>query len=262
VYDEHGGFYDHVPPPTAARVSDDFPIDTFGLRVPAFVVSPWVAAGSVFGSDADLRHFDHTSILKTIARRFLGTPPYLGARYAAANDLSSVLTSQLRMPLFLPYIRYRVQHMSSQWMLDAGSVHRVPGAVLRHDEEHGLVTQDFCFEATEGGNFYIRVCATGLYVSVSVSDDAADESIGLMLIQDVKYAPTSSDIVSAGSPELQKWQFSRASAAPGETDRYIVSNQAFPNRVMQPGHHGDAVVLSQVSADTNAAWNVTSPLIN
>ena len=41
VYDEHGGFYDHVPPPSAARVSDDLPITTHGLRVPAIVVSPW-----------------------------------------------------------------------------------------------------------------------------------------------------------------------------------------------------------------------------
>ena len=46
VYDEHGGFYDHVPPPQAP---DDDP-DTFGrygVRVPAIVVSPWVEPRSV-----------------------------------------------------------------------------------------------------------------------------------------------------------------------------------------------------------------------
>jgi hypothetical protein len=41
VYDEHGGFYDHVPPPTATKVSPES-LGTYGVRVPAFVVSPWV----------------------------------------------------------------------------------------------------------------------------------------------------------------------------------------------------------------------------
>ena len=86
VYDEHGGFYDHVPPSAAAKVSPELPIETHGERVPAFVISPWVAAGAVFGSDSapvpanpkqrgDL-NFDHTSILRTIARCFMSaTPP-------------------------------------------------------------------------------------------------------------------------------------------------------------------------------------------
>jgi phospholipase C len=47
VYDEHGGFYDHVPPSQAAKISPDLPIDTHGVRVPALVVSPWVGAGAV-----------------------------------------------------------------------------------------------------------------------------------------------------------------------------------------------------------------------
>jgi hypothetical protein len=102
VYDEHGGFYDHVPPIPAAQVSPEL-LPTTGLRVPCFVISPWVNGGTVFGSDA--AHFDHTSILKTIARRFLSDhPPYLGARYAAAHDLSEVLDAQLRPGQFRPFI--------------------------------------------------------------------------------------------------------------------------------------------------------------
>jgi hypothetical protein len=38
VYDECGGFYDHVPPPAATRVSNDLTIQTVGLRVPALAV--------------------------------------------------------------------------------------------------------------------------------------------------------------------------------------------------------------------------------
>ncbi len=48
VYDEHGGFYDHVPPPAAVKVSDDTAVATLGVRVPVIVVSPWVGAGAVF----------------------------------------------------------------------------------------------------------------------------------------------------------------------------------------------------------------------
>ena len=52
VYDEHGGFYDHVPPPGAVPVTDSFPIQTYGVRVPSFVICPWVGPGTVFGHDA------------------------------------------------------------------------------------------------------------------------------------------------------------------------------------------------------------------
>jgi phospholipase C len=89
TYDEHGGFYDHVPPPTAIPVSA---IDRYGVRVPTIIVSPWVDRGS--GSNVV---FDHTSIAKTIARRFMSAhPPDMGARVAAANDLSQVLRSSPR----------------------------------------------------------------------------------------------------------------------------------------------------------------------
>ncbi len=89
TYDEHGGFFDHVPPPTAPVVSG---IDRYGPRVPAFVISPWVDRGKV----TDVV-FDHTSILKTIARRFLSPrPPDLGERVAEAQDLSMVLRSTAR----------------------------------------------------------------------------------------------------------------------------------------------------------------------
>jgi hypothetical protein len=51
TYDEHGGFYDHVPPSPAAKISPELPVTTHGVRVPAIVISPWGAAGSVFGHD-------------------------------------------------------------------------------------------------------------------------------------------------------------------------------------------------------------------
>nr|MBA2645470.1 hypothetical protein [Pyrinomonadaceae bacterium] len=67
-------------------------IDRYGVRVPAFVISPWVERGKA----TDVV-FDHTSILKTIIRRFLSArPPDMGERVAAANDLSMVVQPTAR----------------------------------------------------------------------------------------------------------------------------------------------------------------------
>lgn len=89
IYDEHGGFYDHVPPPNAPEVSG---IDRYGVRVPALVVSPWVARGGV-----SPEVFDHTSVLATIARRFLSNhPPDMGDRMVKAKDLSMVVQPTAR----------------------------------------------------------------------------------------------------------------------------------------------------------------------
>jgi phospholipase C len=80
LYDEHGGFFDHVPPPGTklgppeffdtskgkGRVPRIHPkgADHLGVRVPALVVSPWIRPGTVCS-----KIFDHTSIIKTILLR-------------------------------------------------------------------------------------------------------------------------------------------------------------------------------------------------
>jgi phospholipase C len=71
TYDEHGGFFDHVsppalrtePPPGSHYTKPGF--DTLGVRVPAFVISPFVKPGTVFNG-----RLDHTSILKFIGQKF------------------------------------------------------------------------------------------------------------------------------------------------------------------------------------------------
>jgi phospholipase C len=73
TYDEHGGFYDHVPPPGTqlapvtekiARLHPKGP-EHMGVRVPSFLISGFVQAGSVF--DGVL---DHTCIIKTILLKY------------------------------------------------------------------------------------------------------------------------------------------------------------------------------------------------
>jgi phospholipase C len=95
TYDEHGGFFDHVPPP---RAEDDDPrpeFHAYGPRVPAIAVSPRVRAG--------VSHvvFDHTSIIKTCLARFCrrdgGQIPSMGARVNAANHLGLLLDQDVQI---------------------------------------------------------------------------------------------------------------------------------------------------------------------
>jgi len=100
TYDEHGGFYDHVSPRTLKPEDDDPNFRVYGVRVPAFVVSPWVARQGAYGSNtngiaAEKLVFDHTSILRTILKRFAiqnGNILPMTKRVDAANDLSVLLT--------------------------------------------------------------------------------------------------------------------------------------------------------------------------
>jgi phospholipase C len=87
AYDEHGGFYDHVPPPRAEPPGEP-PFDTYGVRVPAFVVSPWVPPGMVFKGTVD-----HTCIARTALERFAPSKvDALTPRVSASPSLLGLLT--------------------------------------------------------------------------------------------------------------------------------------------------------------------------
>jgi phospholipase C len=65
TYDEPGGFFDHVDPPRVPGRGGSHGFETTGPRVPAFLVSPHVAAGEPFRETVD-----HTSFLALLAERF------------------------------------------------------------------------------------------------------------------------------------------------------------------------------------------------
>ena len=100
TYDEHGGCFDHVPPPAAVspggRYPDAFAFDRYGVRVPTVVISPHIPPGSIVrpapSPDGGPAYpFDHASIVATLHKLFdLGPAPT--ARVAAAPDLLSALT--------------------------------------------------------------------------------------------------------------------------------------------------------------------------
>ncbi len=91
LYDEHGGFYDHVSPPPAVAPdhhAEEYDFTRLGARVPALLVSPFAAPRAVHTV------FDHTSLLKYLAEKWDLGP--LGARTAAANSFAGELLSAPR----------------------------------------------------------------------------------------------------------------------------------------------------------------------
>src|SRR5260370_7090594 len=89
VYDEHGGLYDHVQPPSAvnpagnnwAGIADPldppFNFPPLGVRVPAVLVSPYIQSGRI-----DHTVYDHASLTATVGNSFLKTPPNDSRSYA------------------------------------------------------------------------------------------------------------------------------------------------------------------------------------
>lgn len=97
TYDEHGGFYDSVVPGSVTAPNDDsspqfndhgFTFTTLGARVPAIIVSPYVAAAV---SD---KVYDHGTVLKTI-ETLLGVNP-LTDRDGQAYSLDALLLQSPR----------------------------------------------------------------------------------------------------------------------------------------------------------------------
>jgi phospholipase C len=102
-YDEHGGYYDSVPPP-AAIPPDAIPPDTppgvpayngfaqYGFRVPCAVISPWARPNYV-----SHEIFDHTSVCALVEAKW--NLPAMTYRDANANAMLDML--DLQQPAFL-----------------------------------------------------------------------------------------------------------------------------------------------------------------
>jgi len=103
VYDEHGGLYDHVPPPTTVNpdvkvwtnngisLDPSFDFTRLGVRVPAVLISPYIQPGTI-----DHRIYDHTSIIATALKLLLPNvaSSHLTLRDKIANTFEDNLTLQ------------------------------------------------------------------------------------------------------------------------------------------------------------------------
>ncbi len=101
TFDEHGGCYDHVAPPSGAISPDGisipptkpggsgFKFDRLGVRVPAIVVSAYTKQQTVINQS-----FDHTSVLSSVVNCFKLPNNRLGARAEVAPDLSAAFNQK------------------------------------------------------------------------------------------------------------------------------------------------------------------------
>jgi phospholipase C len=104
IWDEHGGFYDHVKPAKVVAPDDEvdasgFRFDRLGVRLPAVLASPWVARGRV-----DSTPFEHASVAATL-RALFGTTGFLSRRDASAaafDHLFDQRAPRTDTPLTLP----------------------------------------------------------------------------------------------------------------------------------------------------------------
>lgn len=87
TFDEHGGCYDHVPPPPAAKTPPGemgFTFDRLGCRVPAIAVSAYTKRGTIIHDE-----MHHGSVTATLSQLHGLTP--LNERDASANSLLNVI---------------------------------------------------------------------------------------------------------------------------------------------------------------------------
>ena len=121
VWDEHGGFYDHVPPPPAPPPGDAplnfgrgtgnqptppaFGFDRLGVRVPALLVSPFAPKGLASQLGQPRLAFDHASVVRSV-RDLFGMAASLTARDAASPSwwplLQDVRRADADCPTSLP----------------------------------------------------------------------------------------------------------------------------------------------------------------
>jgi phospholipase C len=97
TYDEHGGCYDHVPPPPAVPPGSVTPgqmrfrFDRLGVRVPAVLVSAFIDPRTVVNT-----LLDHNSVVKTMSDKWQLRP--LTARDRASTSLAGVFNRTTPRP--------------------------------------------------------------------------------------------------------------------------------------------------------------------
>ena len=120
VYDEHGGIYDHVPPPactpdgfvapaSATGTGATFAFDRLGVRVPAVLVSPWIAKATVVPGTEDAangRIFEHASIPGTVTQHFIGALDARSPREKTAPTFLDLLGDTMRADSDCPVFNF------------------------------------------------------------------------------------------------------------------------------------------------------------
>jgi phospholipase C len=141
VYDEHGGFYDHVTPPSVA--DDGSGYKTLGVRVPALIAGPRVQSAP----SHDV--FEHTSLIKTILSRFAANPEHalraMPERVRKAPHLGVLLEDAPRTGI---EGRGQLRHEMTEWRAGAHAARRAENgpSAAPDGAGHHLELHDFQHE--------------------------------------------------------------------------------------------------------------------
>ncbi|GAB2233999.1 hypothetical protein Drorol1_Dr00003234 [Drosera rotundifolia] len=125
TYDEHGGFYDHVPTPVSGVPNPDgisgpepffFRFDRLGVRVPTLLISPWIDKGTVIhkaDGPTPTSEFEHSSIPATVKKLFNLSSNFLTKRDAWAGTFEKYLrlrdTPRDDCPVTLPEVKFSLR---------------------------------------------------------------------------------------------------------------------------------------------------------
>ena len=178
TYDEDGGFFDHLVPPTppmspaqgkstVATTNEIYPGDPgngagpygLGVRVPMIVVSPWSRGGWV-----NSQLFDHTSLIRFLEARFAGGRPDLVEsnitpwRRAVAGDLTGAFdfrTPNRSFPVRLP-----------------GTADFKPTDLVRHPDEVPVPPEDQRLPGQERGVRPARALPYALHADAELTGDS------------------------------------------------------------------------------------------
>lgn len=192
LYDEHGGFYDHVPTPDTGVPSPDgivgpppynFQFDRLGIRVPAILISSWIERGTVLHEPSGpypTSQFEHSSIPATVKKIF-NLPEFLTKRDAWAGTFDVVLnrnSPRTDCPVTLPEpVKMRESGPREEKNLnDFQQALVLMAAILKGDHHHHIHNLVDNMTVIEAVNYVEDAFNRFLDESRKAKDRGADES--------------------------------------------------------------------------------------
>ncbi|CAK9329325.1 unnamed protein product [Citrullus colocynthis] len=194
TYDEHGGFFDHVPPPSAGVPNPDarlgpppynFKFDRLGVRVPTIFISPWIEPGTVVhrpsGPDPT-SEFEHSSIAATVKKIF-GLKQFLTKRDQWAGTFDIVLnrhTPRTDCPVTLnDPVKLRDMEANETRQISEFQEELVQlAAVLKGDEKKEIYPQKLVekMSVVEAASYCENALKSFLHECEKAKENGADES--------------------------------------------------------------------------------------
>lgn len=177
LFDEHGGIWDHIPPPAAIPPDDNFQngfhFDRMGVRIPAIFISPLVNEKTVIRSDNPEVPFDHTSLIATILKwKNIDKSQWnMGKRVDAAPTFNSVITRE-------------TPRTDWQFYPDGYALDHLPDDVIHMGDKFCLRNEkgEFLINATSGSIHYARLGNSADKITLAFGNGAGEITHGSFVL--------------------------------------------------------------------------------